>query len=41
LAQRLKDCGVPILGTTPEAIHLAEERGAFGRVLAAANLPAP
>jgi carbamoyl-phosphate synthase large subunit len=41
LAQKLKDNGVPILGTTPEAIHLAEERGAFGRVLAAANLPAP
>jgi len=41
LAQALKDSGVPIVGTTPEAIHLAEERGAFGRVLAAANLPAP
>ncbi len=41
LAQRLKDAGVPIVGTTPEAIHLAEERGAFGRVLAAAGLPAP
>ena len=32
---------MPIVGTTPEAIHLAEERGAFGRVLAAAGLPAP
>jgi len=41
LAQALKDNGVPIMGTTPEAIHLAEERGAFGRVLAAAGLPAP
>jgi carbamoyl-phosphate synthase large subunit len=41
LAQALKDAGVPIVGTTPEAIHLAEERGAFGRVLADANLPAP
>ncbi len=41
LAQELKDCGVPIVGTTPEAIHLAEERGAFGRVLADAGLPAP
>ncbi len=41
LAQALKDAGVPILGTTPEAIHLAEERGAFGQVLAAAGLPAP
>lgn len=41
LAQGLKDAGVNILGTTPEAIHLAEERGAFGQVLAKANLPAP
>ncbi|MEO6957674.1 MAG: carbamoyl-phosphate synthase large subunit, partial [Antricoccus sp.] len=41
LAQRLKDAGVPILGTQPEAIDLAEERGAFGRVLHAVNLPAP
>ena len=41
LAQGLKDAGVTILGTTPEAIHLAEERGAFGQVLANANLPAP
>jgi carbamoyl-phosphate synthase large subunit len=29
------------VGTTPESIHLAEERGAFGRVLADAGLPAP
>ena len=41
LAQRLKDAGVPIIGTTPEAIHLAEERGAFGAVLEKAKLPAP
>ncbi|MDT4893775.1 MAG: carbamoyl-phosphate synthase large subunit, partial [Pseudonocardiales bacterium] len=41
LAQRLKDAGVPLLGTQPEAIDLAEHRGAFGRVLAAAGLPAP
>ncbi len=41
LAQGLKDAGVPIVGTSPEAIHLAEERGAFGRVLAEAGLPAP
>jgi len=41
LAQELKDCGVPIVGTTPEAIHLAEDRGAFGEVLVAAGLPAP
>ena len=41
LAQRLEDAGVPIVGTSPAAIHLAEERGAFGRVLADAGLPAP
>jgi carbamoyl-phosphate synthase large subunit len=41
LAQALKDAGLPIVGTSPEAIHLAEERGAFGQVLAAAGLPAP
>ena len=41
LAQALKDAGVPIVGTSPEAIHLAEERGAFGRLLAEAGLPAP
>ncbi len=41
LAQGLADYGVPILGTSPEAIDAAEDRGAFGRVLEAANLPAP
>jgi carbamoyl-phosphate synthase large subunit len=41
LAQALKDNGVPVAGTSPEAIHLAEERGAFGRVLKEAGLPAP
>jgi carbamoyl-phosphate synthase large subunit len=41
LARGLADAGVPIIGTPPEAIDLAEERGAFGQVLAAAGLPAP
>ncbi|MFD5600860.1 carbamoyl-phosphate synthase large subunit [Leucobacter sp. NPDC058333] len=41
LAQPLKDAGVPILGTTPEAIDLAEERGAFSRILDQAGLLAP
>ena len=41
LAQALKDAGVPIVGTSPESIHLAEDRGAFGRVLAEAGLAAP
>ncbi|HEX3789417.1 MAG TPA: carbamoyl-phosphate synthase large subunit [Pseudonocardiaceae bacterium] len=41
LAQRLADAGVPIVGTPPDAIHLAEDRGSFGDVLAKAGLPAP
>ncbi|RZS43194.1 carbamoyl-phosphate synthase large subunit [Herbihabitans rhizosphaerae] len=41
LAQRLADVGVPIVGTPPEAIHLAEDRGSFGEVLTSAGLPAP
>ena len=41
LAQKLADAGVPVVGTTPEAIDLAEDRGEFGKVLEAANLPAP
>jgi len=41
LAQALKDAGVPIVGTSPESIHLAEDRGAFGRVLSDAGLVAP
>jgi carbamoyl-phosphate synthase large subunit len=41
LAQRLADAGVPVVGTTPEAIHLAEDRGQFGKVLTEAGLPAP
>lgn len=41
LAQRLSDAGVPVVGTTPEAINMAEDRGEFGKVLAKAQLPAP
>lgn len=41
LAQKLADAGVPVVGTTPEAINLAEDRGEFGEVLKAAKLPAP
>ena len=41
LAQGLKDAGVPILGTSPEAIDRAEERGAFAAILDAAGLQAP
>src|SRR5699024_1532087 len=33
LARELKAAGVPVVGTSPEAIDLAEDRGHFGRVL--------
>ena len=41
LALALKQAGVKILGTSPEAIDLAEERGAFGEVLDHAGLASP
>ena len=41
IAQALKDSGVTILGTSPEAIEAAEDRGVFGEVLKTAGLPAP
>ena len=41
LAAGLKNAGVTILGTSPEAINLAEERGAFGDVLKEQGLTAP
>ena len=41
LAAGLKAAGVHILGTSPEAINLAEERGAFGDVLKGQGLTAP
>jgi carbamoyl-phosphate synthase large subunit len=41
LAAGLKKAGVPILGTTPEAIDLAEERGEFSKILDAAGLISP
>lgn len=41
LAARLKAAGVPILGTSPEAIDAAEDRQAFGVVLERAGLPSP
>jgi carbamoyl-phosphate synthase large subunit len=41
LAQGLASAGVTMLGTSPEAINLAEERGAFGNILAQQNLVAP
>jgi len=41
LARALAAEGVPVVGTSPDAIHLAEDRGEFGKVLAEAGLPAP
>ncbi|MGO1884199.1 MAG: carbamoyl-phosphate synthase large subunit [Citricoccus sp.] len=41
LAQQLADSGVPILGTSPESIDLAEHRGEFARVLDQAGLVSP
>ncbi len=41
LAAGLKEAGVPILGTSPDAIALAEDRGKFGEILKASNLSAP
>ncbi|WP_433294951.1 carbamoyl-phosphate synthase large subunit [Actinoplanes sp. CA-030573] len=41
LAKRLKKAGVPIVGTSPESIDLAEDRGLFGAVLGKAGLRSP
>lgn len=41
LARQLQSAGVPILGTSPDAIHAAEDRGAFGEVLQRTELRAP
>ena len=41
LAKGLQDAGVPILGTSPDAIDRAEERGQFADILNAAGLQAP
>jgi carbamoyl-phosphate synthase large subunit len=41
LARALEAAGVPIVGTSPAAIHAAEDRGAFAEVLAEAGLVAP
>jgi len=41
LAQRLRTAGVPIIGTSPESIDLAEDRKRFGKLLDELNIPAP
>ncbi len=41
LALRLKAAGVPILGTSPESIDLAEDRKRFGALLRELDIPQP
>src|SRR5579859_7472534 len=41
LARALAAAGVTVVGTSPEAIHLAEDRAAFAEVLNRAGLAAP
>jgi carbamoyl-phosphate synthase large subunit len=41
LSARLHAAGAPILGTTPEAIDLAEDRDRFGDLLERLDIPAP
>ena len=39
LALSLEEAGVKIIGTSPDSIDLAEDRGRFGRLLAKLNIP--
>ena len=41
LADRLHAAGVPIIGTTPDSIDLAEDRKRFGALLEELNIPCP
>ena len=41
LARQLKGAGVPIVGTTPESIDLAEDRKNFGKLLGELGIPQP
>jgi carbamoyl-phosphate synthase large subunit len=41
LAQRLRAAGVPIIGTSPESIDLAEDRKQFGKLLEDLQVPQP
>jgi carbamoyl-phosphate synthase large subunit len=41
LAQKLKDAGVPIWGTSPDAIALAEDRKQFAEILNELGIPQP
>ncbi len=41
LARSLENAGVPILGTSPEGIDLAEDRERFGSILEQCKIPCP
>jgi carbamoyl-phosphate synthase large subunit len=41
LAQRLRAAGVPIIGTSPDSIDLAEDRKLFGKLLGDLKIPQP
>jgi carbamoyl-phosphate synthase large subunit len=41
LADRLNEAGVPIIGTSPDSIDLAEDRKRFGELLAELKIPMP
>ncbi len=41
LAHGLAAAGIPILGTSPDAIDLAEDRGRFGDLLVTLDIPVP
>ncbi|HEV2173780.1 MAG TPA: carbamoyl-phosphate synthase large subunit, partial [Nitrospira sp.] len=41
LAQRLRAAGVPIIGTSPDSIDLAEDRKRFNKLLAELGIPQP
>jgi carbamoyl-phosphate synthase large subunit len=41
LVDGLSQAGVPILGTSPDAIDIAEDRGRFGALLDELNIPSP
>jgi carbamoyl-phosphate synthase large subunit len=41
LAVRLLRAGVPVIGTSPESIDLAEDRKRFGKLLVDLNIPQP
>ena len=41
LAMRLHEAGVPIIGTSPESIDLAEDRKRFGKLITELRIPQP